>query len=206
MGEPAGSPDNGHDMTTRTHLAAALTVVAAAILAPIVAFAAGVLLPGTQPSDGSGDPAFPPFRNGADPGTLERVGVCDNCHSDYALDTEPSYEPWDSWAGSMMSQASRDPLFWAALDVANQDDTDVLGDVGIGDTCLRCHVPKAWYEGRSSCTTPWGQEFDGSCLLGPANARDNDYDGITCHFCHRMYDASDPPPGQFLDPAAPYSG
>ena len=37
---------------------------------------------------------------------------CDICHS------EPIY---DRWRGSMMSQAGRDPLMWAALGVANVD-------------------------------------------------------------------------------------
>jgi hypothetical protein len=51
-------------------------------------------------------------------------------------------EPWDTWAGSMMAQSSRDPLFWAALDVANNDMPDV------GDFCLRCHVATGWLAGR----------------------------------------------------------
>ena len=42
----------------------------------------------------------------------------------------------------MMAQAGRDPLFWAALDVANNDVP------GIGDFCLRCHSPAGWLDGR----------------------------------------------------------
>ena len=120
---------------------------------------AGVLLPGTQPADGSGDPAFPPFRNGMMEGRFVAPGQCARCHEGYRNPVEPVHEVQDSWSGSMMANAARDPLFWAAVDVANQDDA-ALGDVGVGDFCLRCHLPTAWYEGRSRCDTPWGEEFD----------------------------------------------
>ena len=166
-------------------------------------------MPGTQPSDGSGDPAFPPFTDdsagGPVPGTFDRPGVCDNCHQSYRHAGELMYEPFNTWSGSMMANAARDPLFWAALDVANQDDA-ALGNVGVGDLCLRCHVPRAWYEGRSKCTTAWGESFDGSCLQGTPDVVDNDFEGIFCAVCHRSYDASVPPPGQFADANAPYAG
>lgn len=190
---------------SRRRAAASLAVVAAVLAAPLILWAAGVDLPGTQPSDGSGDPLFPAFMDGTGPGVLRRPGLCDNCHAGYRSFGQAMYEPWDTWAGSMMAQSARDPLFWAALDIANQDDA-ALGDAGVGDFCLRCHVPKAWYEGRSKCTTAWGEEFDGSCIQGPMDSPDTDFEGMICHYCHRMYDASDPPPGQFADPAAPYAG
>ena len=44
----------------------------------------------------------------------------------------------------MMAQSGRDPLMWAALAVANQDAPHS------GETCLRCHLPKGWLEGRSA--------------------------------------------------------
>jgi hypothetical protein len=40
-------------------------------------------------------------------------------------------------------QSARDPLFRAALAIANQDIE------GIGEFCLRCHAPRGWLEGRS---------------------------------------------------------
>src|SRR5436190_13251173 len=182
----------------------ALAIALIVIATPLVLWAS-VLLPGTQPAVGTADPAYPRFLDGLSPGTFDRPGVCDNCHQGYKLAVEPYYEPFDTWMGSMMANASRDPLFWAALDVANQDDA-AIGNVGAGDFCLRCHVPRGWYEGRSSCVTAWGEDFDGACLEGPPTMVDNDYEGLLCSFCHRMYDASTPPPGEFADASAPRVG
>lgn len=180
-----------------------------AALGALLALAAGeaeesVPLPGTQPADGSGDPSFPAFEDSGAPGTLDDPSRCAACHGGYRQFGEPIYEPYDAWAGSLMANSARDPLFWAALDIANQDDRDELGGVGVGEFCLKCHAPKAWLEGRVDCDTPWGERYDGACLEGTPSQRDNDYEGITCHFCHRQYDASNPPEGEFEDPNAPY--
>jgi hypothetical protein len=96
-------------------------------------------------------------------------GSCTNCHADF----DPLYtdaEPYRHWNGSMMAQAMRDPLFVATLAVAEQDAPFV------GDFCLRCHSPAGWLGGRSTPT-------DGSALSEPA-----DFEGLTCHFCHRAVD------------------
>lgn len=178
-------------------------LLAAILLAPGPAWGIGVELPGTQPVDGSGHPDFPIFTNDGGPGFFDRSGNCANCHAGYRQAGEPPYEPFDSWAGSLMSMAARDPLFWAAVDIANQDDEDELGDLGVGDLCIRCHVPIGWYEGRSHCATAWGEAFDGACLEGPMTTPDNDFEGLACHFCHRIYDASNPAPDDFEDPQAP---
>jgi uncharacterized repeat protein (TIGR01451 family) len=86
---------------------------------------------------------------------------CQGCH------TAPIY---DTWRGSMKSQAGRDPIFWAALHVANQDAENA------GDFCLRCHTPRGWYGGRS-------HPADGSLLeSGDLSA------GVACEVCHRMID------------------
>lgn len=104
-------------------------------------------LPGTQPEhlvDAIVDPAS-----------------CQGCH------TSPIY---GAWRGSMKSQAGRDPIFWAALHVANQDAENA------GDFCLRCHTPRGWYEGRS-------HPADGSSLEATDLAA-----GVACEVCHRMID------------------
>ena len=134
-------------------------------------------------------PAAGPFTsNGTQPpigSQMRNSSQCQNCHGDY--DSANHYEPWPTWVGSMMGQAGRDPLFWASLDVAENDFP------GIGDFCLRCHAPVAWLEGRSEQP---GGSTDGCGLLGDIDTFDADYDGLTCHFCHRMMVNPSPPGGQ----------
>ncbi len=98
-----------------------------------------------------------------------------------------------------MANATRDPLFWAALDVANNDVP------GVGDFCLRCHTPQGWYSGRVSKDGLGGQVNgeDGCQLLGDQTSNDNknsDFSGITCHLCHRQ--ASTGPMGESLKPGS----
>ena len=104
-------------------------------------------LPGTQPGGLAAEIASP----------ID----CDTCHS------APIY---DEWRGTMMSQAGRDPLMWAALFVANADAPSS------GDYCLRCHTAKGWLEGRS-------HPADGSVLQGEDIAA-----GVSCVLCHRLVD------------------
>jgi len=109
-----------------------------------------VKMPGTQPHDG----IIP----------LDGVTVCANCHGNY----DKTAEPLHNWRGSMMAHAGRDPVFWAALAIAEQDFD------GSGDLCLRCHAPSGWTAGRSAPT-------DGSALDPIA-----DRDGVQCDSCHRL--------------------
>jgi hypothetical protein len=110
---------------------------------------------------------------GTQPGqvSLEGPNRCTNCHEGY----NPAVEPGFNWKGSMMAQAARDPLFWATFVVAAQDSIEVLGNPNAADLCMRCHFPKGWLEGRSTT------------LNASAMTRD-DYDGVQCDFCHRMFD------------------
>ena len=115
-----------------------------AVVAMFVAGTAGaattvptdVQMPGTQPGEASG---------------IESVSRCDNCHGNFASPGVPREEPWFNWAGGMMAHASRDPVFWATVAIAEQDFD------GSGDLCIRCHVPEGWLAGRSTPT-------DGSAL------------------------------------------
>ncbi len=109
------------------------------------------------------------FLPGTQPNTIQDLipapETCSTCHSTGI---------YSGWRGSMMAQAGRDPVFWAALEVANKDAS------GVGDYCLRCHVPKAWMEGRS-------HPADGT------NLTEEDISaGVACEVCHRMVD---PVPG-----------
>jgi hypothetical protein len=69
----------------------------------------------------------------------------------------------------MMAQSARDPVMRAAASIANAD------AAGSAETCIRCHAPIGWLGGRST-----GGDF--------ANLQSPDFDGVTCHFCHRMLD------------------
>jgi cytochrome c553 len=90
---------------------------------------------------------------------------CATCHGNYDMDNEP----WYNWRGSMMSQAARDPFFYACMAIAEQDAPSV------GDICIRCHSPGGWQEGRSVDTS-------GDIL----NVKDRH--GVQCDYCHRMVD------------------
>jgi hypothetical protein len=132
--------------------------------------------------------AGPLTANGTQPGLtypLLKASACQSCHGDFS--PVAASEPWPGWAGTMMAQAARDPLFWAALDVANHDAP------GVGEFCLRCHVPDGWLAGRSEAP---GGSPDGCGLVGNLDERDHDFEGVGCHLCHRMMVNSSPPPGQ----------
>jgi len=101
-------------------------------------------------------------------GNLESPSKCDNCHGPRNKGVELAHE----WRGSMMGQASRDPIFWATMAIAEQDFD------GSGDLCLRCHTTIGWFAGRSTPT-------DGSAL------QSGDADGVDCHFCHTMTNPDD---------------
>lgn len=116
-----------------------------------VSAATPIFMPGTQPNE---------INN------LTGSRNCKNCHGDYDRATEN----WFNWRGSMMGQAARDPLMYAALAVANQDIE------GAGDLCLRCHTTNGWLNGNSEPT-------DGSNL----KKSEINY-GVQCDFCHRVVD------------------
>ncbi len=139
------------DESTATDSVAGYSPHASDVSLPLPTTSRDVFLPGTQPN------------------TIQDLipapETCSTCHSTGI---------YSGWRGSMMAQAGRDPVFWAALEVANKDAN------GVGDYCLRCHVPKAWMEGRS-------HPADGT------NLTDEDISaGVACEVCHRMVD---PVPG-----------
>ncbi len=106
---------------------------------------------------------------GTQPNTLTHplagADSCASCHGFF----DQTHDQYSTWSASMMGQAMRDPVFLAALTIANQD-ADFAGDL-----CLRCHTPNGWLEGRSTPT-------DGSAL------NSTDMQGVNCNFCHRMVD------------------
>lgn len=130
------------------------------------------------------------FGRGTQPNTITVPLVpsddCQQCHG--FPSTEGTYTsataPYDRWAASMMGQSMRDPIFTAALAIANQD----AGESG--GMCIRCHAPRGWLAGRS---TP----ADGSALTA------EDKQGVQCSVCHRMVDLTyeagvNPPPDESI--------
>jgi hypothetical protein len=134
-------------------------------LAPSLALTLLALVPAAQLATTSADFAQP----GTQPGDLNAPiyspNNCTFCHANY----DEAQEPYRRWVGGMMANAVRDPVFQAAMTIANQDMAEA------GELCLRCHTPGGWLEGNS---TP----ADGSALTGV------DYEGVSCHGCHRMVD------------------
>jgi hypothetical protein len=122
---------------------------------------------------------------------LDSNGDCMGCHRGFEA-PHNSIMAHSTWGGSMMANATRDPLFWAALDVANKDYP------GVGDYCLRCHTPAGWLAGRVVKKGDGSTHANGAmgCQLNgdyndadnfnPQTNRENDYVGVGCHFCHRI--------------------
>lgn len=109
-------------------------------------------VPGTQMGDVN--PAF-----------FETSQNCAMCHGNF----DPLNEPYRPWAGSLMGQAGRDPLFFAQMTNANQDVDNV------GYYCMRCHVPMSIVTGHAA--EPSGATMDAV-----------DRDGVSCKLCHTMVD------------------
>lgn len=135
--------------TTTTLFGAASFALLLANTGPFFAPPSEVQMPGTQPYQA-------PLMGG--------VNTCDGCHGYYDQDVEPV----ENWMGSMMAHAGRDPVFWAALAIAEGDFP------GAGNYCIRCHSPRGWHEGRANTT-------DGSTLNPTV-----DHNGIECSICHNM--------------------
>ena len=95
---------------------------------------------------------------------------CINCHKfDDDQNPDEVVPPYNNWVSSMMAQSARDPIFHAAMIIANQDANDS------GTLCIRCHMPGGFIQGRA-------MPADGSALI------DDDFDGVSCDICHRMVD------------------
>lgn len=167
---PRGSPDRAAGRPP-ARASAAAPAGPAAPAAPALAATPRVpttardfILPGSQPGQLAAD--------------LQAPSACANCHANYGELEDPprdrTHEIWYQWQGSLMAQAGRDPLFLAALELANAD------AAGAGEYCLRCHMPGGWLAGRSAAA-------DGSAMT------ETDREGVHCAVCHRLVDPVDRP-------------
>jgi MYXO-CTERM domain-containing protein len=116
---------------------------------------------------------------------IQSSAPCRTCHAGY--DDTSDYEPWESWRGSLMGSAQRDPVFRAGLAIAEVDNADAA------DFCVRCHSPGAWLRGRSEVP-----EYDAAATPparfiadDPRRQPSDDLDGVSCMVCHRANDPGD---------------
>ncbi len=114
------------------------------------------------------------FGKGTQPGALTdpifTFGNCASCHG--VFDAQTAFLP-GRWLGSLHSHAARDPIFLAAVTIAEQDAP------GAGQFCFRCHAPRAWLAGR---VTPPNNTNGANFFASDWN------EGVGCNFCHRTVD------------------
>lgn len=164
-------------------LAVVLGVAGIAIaLQPIQSDRNNFFAPGTQPNvlfatGGPGDPIR----------QLISPGNCQFCHADY----DPETAPLNKWAHSMMAQSGRDPIFHAALSIAEQDAAFV------GESCLRCHTPSTWLSGQVKFDSdPMSESYGKHLSLSGQQLL-----GVNCSVCHRMVDPLNLPGAPAADAA-----
>lgn len=130
----------------------------------------------TAATDARGE--YPQF-GGTQPGDLTALGAfqnsdtCYSCHGGGYMG-DKTFLPFDTWAGTMMANSARDPVFYAALAIANQD-----APPEAVEHCVRCHSPTSYVRGHSLPT-------DGSAL------DTIDLHGVSCEVCHRATPTIDP--------------
>jgi len=166
---PILSEERANKMTNMSRLACVLsTVVGIAMLFSPIGASEAVAGGGSLPIPTTAEDFF---GAGTQPGELlDFIADPEECFFCHALFDDPATtnKPF-RWRGSMHAHAGRDPIFHAAVSIANQDVE------GAGAFCIRCHMPAAFLEGRGAA--------DRSQLT------DLDIDaGISCNVCHRLVD------------------
>jgi hypothetical protein len=110
---------------------------------------------------------------------LTPAADCQNCHSFGNAEIhaeDPLYAPFFGWQGSMMGNSAKDPVFWAGVAIASQDDPDTTIE------CVRCHAPRAFLEGRGDA-------------IAMDELQPDDLAGVECELCHRMVEDAGVPAG-----------
>lgn len=114
------------------------------------------------------------------------AGVCEFCHSNTAQSEalrdsdHRAVSPFDLWRSSMMANATRDPLWRAAVSAevaANPKNKEF-----IEAKCLRCHAPMASVERQHAIETI------GMDVLYKEGAKHQQLalDGVSCAACHQI--------------------
>lgn len=108
--------------------------------------------------------------------------LCARCHSNapdasaMRTSTGLGVAPFDLWRGTMMANASRDPL-WRAM-VSAEIAARPATRAKIEAKCMTCHAPAAVAERRQHGGTPSFADFNDPRLAAVAN------DGANCTVCH----------------------
>jgi hypothetical protein len=109
---------------------------------------------------------------------MQAADECNKCHA-FANQGEQAAEPFVTpvaWQATMMGLAARDPVFWAGVAVAHQDEPGATAE------CVRCHAPRAYVGGREAA-------------IGIDELQPDDLSGVDCELCHRLIEEVDTPAG-----------
>lgn len=111
-------------------------------------------------------------------------GKCSGCHghdpAGFAFITSQGEDVnvADDWAGTMMANAARDPL-WRAK-VSHEILVNPAIQYDIQNTCTRCHAPTGRFEAEYTNQLPYTMNN----LIGDSIAED----GVNCSACHQLRD------------------
>jgi hypothetical protein len=141
--------------------------------------------PNTAPPDSADALALPTARDLSGE-HVATSGVCAECHSNHA-DADAMRDasgapvaPYDLWQGTMMANATRDPL-WRAVVSAEVAAAPAMRDV-IEAKCLTCHAPLATVEaGLEGEDPPQIAEIYAGSDRGMLAL-----DGVSCTLCHQI--------------------
>ena len=153
--------------------------IAATIAASIPAALIGPALIGSLVA-GPGSASAAPTLPGELSNPLADPEDCAECHS-FPNSPETKEDPLVApiaWQGTLMANAARDPVFWAGVAIASQDEEEP----GETEDCVRCHSPQAFLGGRASA-------------IALDELEPLDRAGIDCDLCHRMVDDGETPAG-----------
>ncbi len=136
-------------------------------------------------ASGGGHFDLPPPREIND-GNFATASVCATCHANAARASAmrtaagDAVAPYDLWQGTMMANAARDPVWWAA--VRAEVAATPAAATAIEAKCTRCHAPMAAIR-----NDLWGNVgMSLGALLVDDDRAQLGLDGVACAACHQI--------------------
>lgn len=129
----------------------------------------------------AGPAAAAPTEPGSLTNKMQGAGECVKCHA-FPNPQEFAGQPFitpAAWQASIMGNSARDPVFWAGVAIAHQDEPSET------DLCVRCHVPRAFVGGRED-----------AIAIDELTA--DDLTGVDCELCHRLLKDDATPAGNAM--------